>query len=401
VTGDPNGPIALVLASGGARGPYEIGAVSVLLPALAARGERVSMVMGTSVGSLNAAYLAAHAHLPVDELVERALAVWPRIGFRDVLRPIVSARTGLRLARYAIAAARGSGRLHALLDPAPLASTAGKLVPFDRLAANVDAGLVTAAVVATSALTGETVVFVATRDDVPAQDRGRSIAYVRTRLTSEHVRASAAIPVAFPPVRISDPAAPGWYVDGSTRMSAATKPALALGAARLVIVGLSGTQADESGPEGEEDEPDAFEGAAHVVQGLLADPVGDDVRALAATNELLLRTPGDRAPHERPTPYIFVAPRRRDAIGKLARAVHREHFAGSPLLHPRRDLTVLGGLLGAGRSDMHGELFSYFCFARELAVELIRSGRADAEEWLRREHDDGPWRTRRMPEDAP
>jgi NTE family protein len=394
VSREPNGPIALVLASGGARGPYEIGAVSVLLPALEARGERVSMVVGTSVGALNAAFLAAHADLPVEELVERALAVWPQIDFRDVVRPVLSVRSGLQLARYLITAALGRGRLAAVLDPAPLAATAGKLIPFDRLARNVDAGLVTAAVVTTSALTGETVVFVATRDDVPEHDRARSIAYVKTdRLTSEHVRASAAIPIAFPPAYVPDPNAPGWYVDGSTRMATATKPALALGAARLVIVGLNGTQADESGPEGDERQPDAFEGAAHVIQGLLADPVGDDIRTLASTNELLLQT-RDPAPDKSPTPYIFVAPRRRDAIGKLARAVYCEQFAGSPLLHPRRDLTVLGGLLGAGRSDMHGELFSYFCFARELAVRLIRRGQDDAEEWLRREHDDGPWRLR-------
>ena len=98
-------------------------------------------------------------------------------------------------------------------------------------------------------------------------------------------------------------------------------------------------------------------------------------------------------------PYIFVAPRRRDAIGELARDVYSEHFARSTLLLPGRDLTLLGRLLGADRSDIHGELFSYLCFARELADELIRCGRADAEKWLAREHDDGPWRLGRMPDE--
>src|SRR4051794_27040426 len=56
--------VALVLAGGGARGAYEAGALSVLLPALEARGERPVIVVGTSVGALNATFVAATAHLP-------------------------------------------------------------------------------------------------------------------------------------------------------------------------------------------------------------------------------------------------------------------------------------------------------------------------------------------------
>jgi NTE family protein len=397
-----DGPIALVLAGGGARGAYEIGALSVVLPALATRGERVSIIVGTSVGALNATWLAAHADLEVDALVAAALAVWPEIRFRDVLRPLVTPGGSLRLGRYLAGAAFGRGRLDALLDPAPLAKTVERLIPFDRLAGNVEAGRVTAAVVATSSRTGRTVVFVASRGDVPGEDRARGIVYVKTdRLTGEHVRASSAIPTAFPPVYVTDEKAPGWYVDGGTRMNTATKPAISLGAARVVIIGLNGTQPDEKDADRDDGQPDAFEGAAHLVQGLLADPLAGDVRTLASTNELLRLGHGDPADHKTPKPYIFVAPRRRDAIGELARAVYREHFARATLLVPGRDLTLLGRLLGAGRSDIHGELFSYLCFARELAVELIRCGRADAEEWLAREHDDGPWRLRRLPDEPP
>jgi len=398
----PDGPIALVLAGGGARGPYEIGALSVLLPALARRGERVSIVVGTSAGALNAAWLAAHADLDADAQVAAALPIWPKLRFSDVLRPLVTPTGSFRIGRYLAGAAVGHGRLEALLDPAPLEETVEQLIPFDRLARNVEAGRVTAAVVATASRTGRTVVFVASRGELPGEDRERGIVYVKTaKLTGAHVRASAAIPTAFPPVHVSDEQAPGWYVDGGTRMNTPTRPAISLGAGRIVIVGLNGTEPDEADADREEEQPDAFEGAAHVVQGLLADPLAADVRTLAATNELLRDGHRDPAGRATPTPYIFVAPRRRDAIGELARAVYTEHFARSTLLLPGRDLTLLGRLLGAERSDMHGELFSYLCFARELAVELIRCGRADAERWLAREHDDGPWRLGRLPDEPP
>ena len=44
-----------MLAGGGARGAYELGVLSVLLPLLEKRGERPDIVVGTSVGALNAA----------------------------------------------------------------------------------------------------------------------------------------------------------------------------------------------------------------------------------------------------------------------------------------------------------------------------------------------------------
>src|SRR5207244_5012046 len=61
--------VALVLAGGGARGAYEIGALSVLLPRLTERGERPNIMLGTSVGALNAAYLAAGAAEPIAQVV--------------------------------------------------------------------------------------------------------------------------------------------------------------------------------------------------------------------------------------------------------------------------------------------------------------------------------------------
>ena len=53
------GTVAVVLPGGGARGAYEVGALSVLLPALEARGERVAIWCGTSVGAINATMFAS------------------------------------------------------------------------------------------------------------------------------------------------------------------------------------------------------------------------------------------------------------------------------------------------------------------------------------------------------
>src|ERR1700730_3383446 len=83
--GDPAAApkLAVVLPGGGARGAYEIGALSVLLPALEQRGERVAVWCGTSVGAINAVLLASLAHRPVQEQVDHAIAVWLEMRRQD------------------------------------------------------------------------------------------------------------------------------------------------------------------------------------------------------------------------------------------------------------------------------------------------------------------------------
>ena len=71
--------IAIVLPGGGARGAYEAGALGVLLPALEARGERATIICGTSVGAINTALLGSVAHLTAEEQAEVALGTWRRM----------------------------------------------------------------------------------------------------------------------------------------------------------------------------------------------------------------------------------------------------------------------------------------------------------------------------------
>src|SRR2546423_8647629 len=102
MVGDPThpGPVGLVLAGGGARGASEAGALSVLLPVLEQRGQRPRVIVGTSVGALNAGFLAATAHLPVDEVVARGHTAWRDARYNEVLAPLVSGGTLVRGLRY-------------------------------------------------------------------------------------------------------------------------------------------------------------------------------------------------------------------------------------------------------------------------------------------------------------
>ena len=89
--------IALVLAGGGARGAYEAGVLSVLLPALP-EAERPNLILGASVGAINGAYLAATLPDGGDLALVGGRAIWEEISWGDVLAT-PSVRDLERLAR--------------------------------------------------------------------------------------------------------------------------------------------------------------------------------------------------------------------------------------------------------------------------------------------------------------
>lgn len=393
----PGGRVGLVLSGGGARGAYELGALSVLAPVLERRGERPRIIVGTSVGALNAAYLAAGAHHGLLSVVEAGCQLWREIEYGDVLGPLFSARDlglGLRFGLEFLGVPVGGVR--SLLDNAPLADTIKARVSFDQLADNVRSGVIdTAAVAATSYETGRSVVFYDSPADPPRDDK-RAIDYASTPLAAAHVRASAAIEALFPAVEVTEPAGMGgWYGDGGTSLNTPLKPALAFRAERLIVIGLNSTAGS---PRAAAKRPaDAFDGAAQAVQALLADQLANDVATLATINQIVFaRQPGAQgartADEHRVIPYIFVAPRERFVVGRLASDIYRQRYAWLSGLRHARNLALLGRLLDVTRNPARGELFSYVFFAPEFAGALIEQGRRDATWWLEQEHDDGPWR---------
>jgi NTE family protein len=431
--------VGLVLAGGGARGAYEAGAVSVLSPALERRGERPTVFVGTSVGAINAAYMASVRHLPAEEAVAGGIERWCEVNKGRVIRPILARQVPLSVLQYAGEILSLPGvRLPSLLDPKPLEDNLKSWIDWAALHRNVRKGTVdSAAAVATAASTGRTVVFVeAGRKFTP--HRSHVIDYVQTKLYDEHVRASAAIPILFPPIRVDRPIeARGWYFDGGTRLNTPLKPALDLGADRVIVIGTDAVTDPPKEPGRHESEPPDFgDGALHVLQGMLVDPLAEDMRMLGNINMFFAdsnskharqgaaavgraataaarskdgagrkaetarrkgatagrrdETAGSLAakryreargkPPYRQVPYIFVAPRRRGAIGELAVEVFRSRYGGWKGLRSP-DFRLLNRLLG-GDSPTHGELLSYLFFDPEFIQELIAMGRADARRWL-------------------
>ena len=391
--------VALVLPGGGARGAYEIGAMSELLPALEARGERVSVFCGTSVGAINAALLASLADLGAADQAAAALGHWKGLHKGAVIRPMVGVGLPLTLLRFLGEALEVPGvRLAGLLDPTPLRGSLDNWVDWGALRRLVARGRVRAVcVVATSLSRGGPVAFVDTKGPLPKRDGSGELEFMRVPLGGEHVRASAAIPLLFPPVEVTRPrAARDHYIDGGTRLNTPIKPALALGADRVIVVGFEPFGGSGGAPSSRPPErPRLFDVAANVVDGLLVDQVGDDLHRLVAINSFFAEHPSagssrsarayrrsrGRPPYRRVS-YALVSPETRGEIGRIAECVFQRRYGGlRGLLSP--DYPLLSRLLG-GRTRSRGELLSFLLFDREFVAELIEAGRRDARRWLDR-----------------
>jgi NTE family protein len=199
----------------------------------------------------------------------------------------------------------------------------------------------------------------------------------------------------FPTVEVSSPrSARGHYIDGGTRLNSPIKPALNLGAEKVIVVGLE-PFATAAGRPTSARSPGIADVAANILDGLLVDQVAHDLRRLVAINSFFVEdaTTGTmRSPRAyrlarghtpyKPISYALVAPRHRGQIGRLADSVFDRRYGG---LRGLRDLdyAVISRALG-GRARSRGELLSFLLFDPVFVAELIELGRRDATRWLRR-----------------
>lgn len=390
--------VAVVVSGAGARGAYEAGALSELLPWLAARGETPRIILGTSAGALNAVLAAGPATTDPQAAAATLRDAWIGLDQAAVFRPLL--RTApVNLVRYLATIARLDSwagpavDLDGLLDVAPLRERVRSFPGWGALHAAVARGdLAAVAAVTTSAVTGGTTVFVESPPGValPADDAAAGIAYRATTLAPDHVLASAAIPVLFPPVPVADAGGDvEWHLDGGVRLNTPIAPALALGADRLLVLAthpLSPTRPvgpPSAGPQA----PDVFSAAAAALMSLLVDRMVDDVHTLDRINRLV--APDAERCGFRAVPYLFVGPQRSGEIAEAAREILSRRYDGLRGL-AGGDLATLNLLVG-GPGARHAELLSFLLFDAEFLRVLVELGRRDARAVLRRAGDD-PWR---------
>lgn len=194
---------AFVLSGGGSLGAVQAG----MLLALADRHITPDLLVGSSVGALNAAYVAGHqGHRGVEELAQ----IWTKLRRADVFP------TDVRRVARAL-----TGHVNGIADPRPLRRLVTEQLPFAR----IEQAPWPLAVVATEVTTGREVVLT----EGPAADA---------------VMASAALPGVFPPVEVDG----HLLMDGGVVNNSPISVARSLGATRIYVLPTGYACALESPP---------------------------------------------------------------------------------------------------------------------------------------------------------
>jgi len=378
--------MAMILSGGGARGAYEVGVLWYIfeeLTRILGGPPRIDILCGTSVGAINACYLAAHFGDPVLGL-RRLVELWTELELTRVLG--FGLRQVITLPRIVF----GGGSGYGLFDVRPMADLVQREISWRAVTRCLRQRKLRGLTVScTEVATGRTVVFMQLSPDltIPTNVPPRTL-FRAARVGPQHALASAAIPMLFPPVRIDDE----LYLDGGLRQNTPIAPALRLGATHIFAIGSSREVKGRVVREAGHQEPVPAPGAAFllgkVLNAFLLDHVDVDIELLTRVNSVLLdgtraygpefvaRLSEEARKHDAPE-YRYVnclRVRPSEDIGRLASEhLKRGRLRGDPIL-TRRLFSVLD--LGV---ETEADLASYLLFDGPFCRRLIEMGRADAQ----------------------
>jgi NTE family protein len=300
--------LALVLSGGGARAAYQAGVLSAI--AEHAPNLRIPILTGVSAGALNTVYLAAHRG-PFGKAVEGLRNEWSRLTPSRVyaVRPLNLGRAVLRwIVNMVLRRGPPQPSFEGLMDMNPLRGFLAACMDVAGIQRNIDEKRLRAvALSATCYDSGQTVTFMHGEPDVPVWERQMRVA-ARTKITIEHLMASASIPLVFPAIRIGN----AFYGDGSVRQTAPLAPAIHLGARRIVGIAMRTREGSCETSPTHLRYPVAAEVFGILLHSVFLDSLDADAERLERINALLRALPADSAAAQgmRPIDLLLLRPSR-------------------------------------------------------------------------------------------
>lgn len=346
--------LALVLTGGGARGAYQAGVLRGIYE-ICREIKDFSLfqnLSGASAGAINATAIAGEID-QLDTATERLCHMWSGLQAEQVFQTNYSSIT-----KNVFGLLRGG---QGLLNTVPLHNLLTQHVRFENLNKHIESkALRSLCVTATDYASSLGVSFYMGPEEIVPW-RGLQRLGMRSQIQAEHVMASSAIPLFFPPWPIGT----RDFGDGCLRNTAPLSPAVHVGAEKILVIGVRRRKIENL-----EDTPPMRASLGRVLgvltNAIFMDAIEVDLDRMRIINEIVDGTKSSSILHRfRKVDTFYIHPSR--SLSDIALA-HEPHL-------PRMIRLLMSGM---GNPAECAELLSYLLFSPEYCSELVELGLQDA-----------------------
>ncbi|MGD0361318.1 MAG: patatin-like phospholipase family protein [Bryobacteraceae bacterium] len=369
--------LGLVMTGGGARGAYQAGVLQRIgeIKRIRTRGNPFAIVGGSSAGAINGGALAAGSD-DFSSCTETLARLWSSLKPSDIFRCDVLAQAQNSLTwilDLSFGGVAGGGNAHSLLDASPLRHFLAAHLHCDLIETNIKRGFLYAlAVSATNYNSGKSYLFIQGKKGHPMWNRSRRVT-LATKITVDHICASAAIPLVFRPVKLQTALGTAFFGDGCIRLQQPLSPVVRLGARRIVAIGVRCEKLEHQEEAADQRDPSLAQIMGVLFNVMFLDHLAADIEHLERLNQLLgngqIGQPGTEACEKiRPLKTLLLTP-----------SVDLSHLAE---VHQKDMPYLIQYFINSlGRDPAScSDLMSYLLFTSKYTKELIDIGYGDADQ---------------------